>query len=92
MAEPPGVRDGDGEDTEVSSLGGLFYPSTIVVAIGTALIWGVNGSVLEIDVNTIGGVVVLLGLIGTLLSVASWAWRQGSSIAPTDDENPAFRR
>lgn len=73
-------------------MGRLFYASTVVVAIGAALIWGVNGSVREVDVNTIGGVVVLVGLIGALLSVVSWARRQGSSMGPVDDETPAFRR
>jgi hypothetical protein len=66
--------------------------STVLVAAGVILIWSASGSVREIEVDTIGGVVLLAGLIGALISLVVWTRRDVSSFASGDDESEIFRR
>lgn len=70
---------------------GLLYVSTVLVAAGVILIWGVDGSVRSINVNTIGGIVLLAGLVGALVTLVVRTKRDGSSLS-SDDESRAFRR
>lgn len=69
----------------------LSYVSVVLVAVGVVLIWGIDGSVRNLDVNTIGGIVVLAGLVGALVSMVVWAKREGSSVSVEDDA-PLYRR
>jgi hypothetical protein len=71
---------------------GFFSASVVLVAVGVVLIWGINGSVRGIEVNTIGGILVLAGLIGALLSLVRSARKEGSSIGSMDDEPRILRR
>jgi hypothetical protein len=69
----------------------LSYVSVVLVAVGVVFIWGIDGSVRNLDANTIGGIVVLAGLIGALVSTVVWAKREGSSL-PVEDDAPFSRR
>jgi hypothetical protein len=69
----------------------LSYVSVVLVAVGVVLIWGIDGSVRNLEANTIGGIVVLVGLVGALVSMVLWAKREGSSV-PVEDDAPFYRR
>jgi hypothetical protein len=71
---------------------GLFYVGTVFVAAGVILIWGASGSVREIEVDTIGGVLLLVGLIAALISLVVRTRRDVSSFVSGDDESEIFRR
>ena len=46
--------------------------SMIVVAAGAILIWAVNVTVSGIDLTTVGWILLITGLVGTLLSLIFW--------------------
>lgn len=47
--------------------------SLILIAIGAILAWAVNYHVTGIDLNVVGGILMVVGVIGLLLSLAFWS-------------------
>jgi hypothetical protein len=52
--------------------------SLLLVAAGAILIWGVTGEVSGIDVDAIGVILIVVGIIGFILSLVFWErWGAG---------------
>jgi hypothetical protein len=51
--------------------------SLILIAAGAILTWAVNATVSGLDINVIGVILMVVGIVGLLLSLAFW-----SSFAP----------
>ena len=47
--------------------------SLILSAVGAILIWGVNATVSGIDIQTIGAILLVIGIIGFVLSLFFWS-------------------
>lgn len=47
--------------------------SIVLAALGAILIWGVSAEVAGIDVNAIGWILLIVGIIGALLSMIFWS-------------------
>jgi hypothetical protein len=47
--------------------------SLILCAAGAILIWGVNATVSGIDIQTIGAILLVIGIIGFVLSLFFWS-------------------
>ncbi len=54
--------------------------SLVVVAAGAILIWGVTGEAAGLDVDAIGVILMVVGLVGLVLSLIFWSswggWRR----------------
>lgn len=46
--------------------------SLLLVAVGAILTWGVNAEVEGLDVNAIGVILMVVGLVGLVLSMLFW--------------------
>jgi hypothetical protein len=53
--------------------------SLILIAVGAILTWAVEADVSGLDVNAVGVILMIVGLIGGLLSLAFWSswWGPG---------------
>jgi hypothetical protein len=47
--------------------------SLILIAAGAILTWAVNYTVSGVDINTIGVILLIVGVIGLLLSLVFWS-------------------
>lgn len=47
--------------------------SLLLIAAGAILLWGVTGEVAGIDIDAIGVILMVIGLIGGLLSLIFWS-------------------
>ena len=47
--------------------------SLFLIAIGAILTWAVNTSVSGLDINVIGVILMIVGLVGLLLSLLFWS-------------------
>jgi hypothetical protein len=47
--------------------------SLFLIAGGAILIWGVNAEVAGLDVNAIGVILMVIGIIGAVLSLIFWS-------------------
>ena len=47
--------------------------SLILIAAGAILTWAVNATVSGVDINTIGVILLVVGIIGVLLSLVFWS-------------------
>jgi hypothetical protein len=47
--------------------------SLILIAVGAVLVWGVTGEVSGLDVDAIGVILIIVGLIGLVLSLIFWS-------------------
>jgi hypothetical protein len=47
--------------------------SLILIAAGAILTWAVNATVNGIDINTVGVILLIVGIIGLLLSLVFWS-------------------
>ena len=47
--------------------------SLILVAVGAILTWAVNASVSGLDINTVGVILMIVGVVGLLLSLVFWS-------------------
>jgi hypothetical protein len=47
--------------------------SLFLIAGGAILIWGVTGEVAGLDVDAIGAILMVIGIIGLILSVIFWS-------------------
>ena len=66
--------------------------SALLVVAGLIVILWVNGSAWGVEANTIGGTVVLLGLVSALVAMALRARRDQASGRSEDDEPVALTR
>jgi Domain of unknown function (DUF6458) len=47
--------------------------SLILIAAGAILTWAVNATVSGVDINTVGVILLVVGIIGLLLSLVFWS-------------------
>jgi hypothetical protein len=47
--------------------------SLFLIAAGAILIWGVTGEVAGLDVDAIGAILMVIGIIGLILSMIFWS-------------------
>ena len=47
--------------------------SLILAAVGAVLIWAVDADVSGLDITTVGVILLIVGLVGMLLSLAFWS-------------------
>lgn len=47
--------------------------SLFLIAAGAILIWGVTGEVAGLDVDAIGAILMVIGVIGLILSMIFWS-------------------
>jgi hypothetical protein len=47
--------------------------SLVLIAAGAILVWGVTGEVSGLDVDAVGVILMVVGLIGALLSLIFWS-------------------
>ena len=47
--------------------------SLILIAVGAILTWAVHGTSSAIDVNTVGVILMIVGVVGLLLSLVFWS-------------------
>ena len=47
--------------------------SLILIAVGAVLAWAVNVNTSGFDVNTVGVILLIVGIIGALLSMVFWS-------------------
>jgi len=47
--------------------------SLILIAVGSILTWAVNAEVSGVDIQTIGVILLVVGLVGALLSLIFWS-------------------
>ena len=69
--------------------------SLILVAVGAVLVWGVTGEVSGLDVDAIGVILIVVGLIGFTLSLifwSSWGPAHRRRVAYVDDDPGYVRR
>ena len=75
--------------------------SLILIAVGAILVWGVSAHANGINVDAVGVILMIVGLIGFLLSLVWWDrfglgyWRRGAYDAPAGGYRrgyPARRR
>ena len=75
-----------------------FGVSLILIAVGAVLTWAVHSTNGTVDVNTVGVILMIVGLVGFLLSLAFWStwWGPGyfrrSSYATEGPAGGARRR
>jgi len=47
--------------------------SLILIAAGAILTWAVNATVSGLDINTVGVILLVVGIVGLLLSLVFWS-------------------
>jgi hypothetical protein len=47
--------------------------SLILIAVGAILTWAVNATVSGLDINTVGVILMVVGLVGLVLSLMFWS-------------------
>ncbi len=65
--------------------------SLFLIAAGAILIWGVTGEIASLDVDAIGVILMVIGIIGLVLSMifwSSWGGFQGRRRATYVEEGP----
>ena len=65
--------------------------SLFLIAAGAILIWGVTGEIASLDVDAIGAILMVIGIIGLILSMifwSSWGGFQGRRRATYVEEGP----
>jgi hypothetical protein len=59
--------------------------SLILIAAGAILTWAVNATVSGIDINTVGVILMVVGIVGLVLSLIFWSsWGGFGGRAPAD--------
>jgi hypothetical protein len=68
--------------------------SLLLIAAGAILAWAVNADLSGVDINTIGYILLVVGIVGAVLSMIFWStwagpgyWSRGRR-APYPDEGP----
>ena len=47
--------------------------SLILIAVGAILTWAVNAEVSGVDIQTVGVILMVVGIVGAILSVVFWS-------------------
>jgi hypothetical protein len=47
--------------------------SLILIAVGAILTWAVNATVSGLDINTVGVILMVVGIVGLVLSLMFWS-------------------
>lgn len=63
--------------------------SLILAAAGAVLIWAVNATVSGVNIHTIGIILLIVGIVGFVTSLAFWSSWGGFSRSPGDAAAPA---
>jgi hypothetical protein len=67
--------------------------SLILIAVGAVLAWAVNVSTSGVDVNAVGVILLIVGIVGAILSMVVWSSWAGPGYftrrRTTVDEGPA---
>ncbi|HJU48949.1 MAG TPA: DUF6458 family protein [Gaiellaceae bacterium] len=58
--------------------------SLILIAVGAILTWAVTTEVSGVDINTVGVILMVVGLVGALISVVFWSTWGGFGYAGRD--------
>ena len=70
--------------------------SLILIAAGAILTWAVNATVSGIDINAIGVILMVVGLVGLIISLVFWSsWGAGApgrrrTTTTVDDAPPGY--
>ena len=67
--------------------------SLFLIAAGAILVWGVNATVAGLDVNAIGVILMVVGIIGLILSMifwSSWGGIHGARRETYVEEGPRY--
>jgi hypothetical protein len=66
--------------------------SLLLAAAGAVLIWAVDATVSGVNINAVGWILLIVGLVGLVLSLVfweSWGWHtRGRTASWTDDTRP----
>lgn len=61
-----------------------YYPagltvSLVLIAVGAILVWAVTGEVEGLDIDVVGVILIIVGIVGALISLLSWGgvWGPG---------------
>ena len=73
-----------------------FGVSLILIAVGAILTWGVTAEAEGLDINTIGVILMVVGIVGFLLSLVFWSewspvYRGGRRTTYVEGEAPRRR-
>jgi hypothetical protein len=63
--------------------------SLILAAAGAVLIWAVNATVSGVNIHTVGVILLIVGIVGFVSSLAFWSSWGGFNRAPGDASAPA---
>ena len=67
--------------------------SLILIAVGAILTWAVETSVQGVDLNAVGVILMIVGLVGLILSLAFWStWWGPGYFRRTVAAGPGVRR
>jgi hypothetical protein len=47
--------------------------SIVLVALGAILIWGVTAEVAGVDINAVGWILLVVGVVGAIISMVFWS-------------------
>jgi Domain of unknown function (DUF6458) len=47
--------------------------SILLIAVGAILIWGVTGEVSGVDIDAVGVILLIVGVVGIVLSMVFWS-------------------
>lgn len=61
--------------------------SLLLIAVGAILTWAVDATVTGIDIAAVGVILMIVGLVGVVMSMAFW-----TSFSPWADSAPVGRR
>ncbi|HST16909.1 MAG TPA: DUF6458 family protein [Gaiellaceae bacterium] len=72
--------------------------SLILIAVGAILTWAVEATVSGVDINTVGVILMVVGVVGLLISLAFWSsWgagapggRRRTTTTTVDDAPPGY--
>ncbi len=67
--------------------------SIILIAVGAVLAFAVHVTTSGFNVNTVGYILLVVGIVGALISLVFWSsWRGGFGGRTVVEEGPATRR
>ena len=66
--------------------------SLVLIAVGAVLAWAVNASTSGFDVNTVGYILLVVGIIGIILSMVFWSSWAGPGYFTRGDGGTGRRR
>jgi uncharacterized protein (DUF58 family) len=65
--------------------------SIFLIALGAILAFAVNADISGIDINVVGYVLMLAGLVGLLITVWYWNSRRRSTVVSQSESRPVVR-